>query len=180
MLQLNLLPPTLKHDLSAQESNRHWRSSFIILLVFCLVGISGLLTTKIYLQRHADAVHAELLELQRRQAEDASTDITATTNTLNTTIKQLRTAVPALQYWDRDLLTVLHALPAGVRLTEVQVSAGHVFRVTGTADTRQTFLALDTALKNPATFSKVTTTSSASKRQDVPFDYTGTITTPLP
>ncbi len=147
----------------------------IILLVFAVVGVGGLQVVSFMLQQHADTIHEHLLSLQQQQAQNSSTDISATTSTLNDTIKTLRSTLGTPQSWSANAAVVLRALPTGTTLSQLTIGPGRAFHVVGIADTRQTFLSLDSALQNPDVFSNVRTSSTASKRQSVPFDYQGTI-----
>lgn len=178
MPNLNLIPPQQKADLRQSAVLRHWRrvlSTFMTASVLgVLFGIGGLWM----LNRHAQDISTDLRALEQKQKQNLATDLTATTTALNSTIKTVGDLLGQPQSWSRDTAVVLATVPSGVTVTSVTMQLNHRFRLIGTADTRATFLELDQAMKTSTLLTQVTTTSTASKRLAVPFDYSGTVLPP--
>ncbi|MEK7537874.1 MAG: hypothetical protein AAB619_02800 [Patescibacteria group bacterium] len=175
MLSLNLIPPQQKTDIQTTAMLRHWRRGLVMLAVLTVVGTGGVITAWQLLAGHARQVQGELTALQQRQSTRGETDITATTGTLNTTIKILSTTLGRPQSWSRNAAMVLAALPSGTTVSDLMIQAGGRFRLVGVADSRQTFVALEQTLKTHPQLQQVTTSSTASKRTAVPFDFTGLV-----
>lgn len=147
----------------------------VVLTILSLAGTAVGVVTWRMMQAHATSVTDTLAQLQRKQTSDNGTDITTTTGTLNTTIKSMTTALGTPQSWSALTQTVFTILPAGVTLTKFTLAPNGAFTLSGTADSRQTFVSLDQTLKQDPRLKNVSTTSTASKRTDVPFDFTGIV-----
>jgi Tfp pilus assembly protein PilN len=175
MSTLNLVPPEIQRETQAENRQRLWWHIIITLFIFAFLADGVLTATWLMLDRHATTITTELRQLQDEQRQNTATDITATTNELNATIKTVSTLLPTSPAWGSNIATVLKLLPTGISLTEVSVDATGAVHLVGTCDTRQTFINLDAALRNAKTLTNITTKSKASKRTDVPFDYTATL-----
>lgn len=175
MLALNLVPPKIKSEQRSSASLHQWLSIMVILTVFSLLGTAAGVVIWQLMERHAKTVHTELTQLQQKQSAANGTDITTTTSALNTTIKTVSTALGTPQSWATLSQTVFATLPSGVTLTKFSLAPNGAFTISGTADSRQTFVNLDQSLKKDSRLRNVATTSTASKRTDVPFDFTGIV-----
>jgi hypothetical protein len=180
MMTLNLIPPDVKRDFASAERLRRWMGACTILTILLSLTAVGITGGWFLLQRHAQDVAAELTATQQRQQLSNDKDITGTTTTLNSTIKQLSAAVGTPRSWGRDISTILQGFPTDIVLSDITVQSNGQFRLVGIANSRQAFLQLDDVLKKNPRLTSVATTSTASKRTAVPFDYTGTVTPPTP
>ncbi len=175
MLNLNLLPPRNKQALQQASVSRQWMHGIIVLLLMTCIGTGVVIGTWSILKRHAQHVHATLETLRQQQAQSTGTDIAKTTSELNSTIKTLDATLGTPRSWAADTALLLATLPTGVTLSSTTMQANGSFHLIGIAQSRQVFETLDQALKSSPHLSKVNTTSTASKRTAVPFDYTGQI-----
>ncbi len=178
MIILNLIPPEQKHDLESSWLYRHWFSASVLLAIFAILSTATFSTTWYVLARHAKEVNHTLTTIQQQQAKNSSTDITATTTQLNRTIVALNTTLATPRPWSINTTTIISLLPSGVTLSLLSIQNNGAFHLVGIADSRQTFLTLDQALKGSTKLAQITTTSTASKRTAVPFDYSGQILPP--
>ncbi len=173
MITLNLIPPTMKRDLGSSQLLHHVLNSVTILAVIILIGTGGMIGGWVMLSRHASTVKAELQQLQQRQGKSDGQDITTITSRLNSTIKTLDSTLGWPRSWGSDLATILTGLPSTISISNLTVQSNGQFHLMGVADSRQSFVQLQTALKANAGLSGVTTSSTASKRTAVPFDFSG-------
>lgn len=180
MYTLNLLPPKIQQQSAITETRQRWTRASVVLCLFIVGSFVVAGSAWFMLSRHAQSLQQQLEATRLAQSKNSATDITATTTQLNTTIKTFAAAIDVPQQWSRNAVTVLQLLPKGTSLSEFSLDAANVFHLVGTADTRQTFLNLDAALKKSPVVTNISTTSTASKRTDVPFDYTGTLTAATP
>ena len=178
MLNLNLVPPQLKAEHQSASSRHRWLVALNILAVLIIIGTAGSATAWQLLKRHGRNVHDELLQAQKQQGVGTGTDITTITSQLNATIQTMGTALGAPQAWSELAGLVIHNLPAGATIAEFSLTPNGAWRITGITDSRQTFVSLEQSLKNNPRLSKVTTTSTASKRTAVPFDFSGIVSAP--
>lgn len=175
MLSLNIIPPAVKTELRTAAALVRWLKVAMILLLLVSLGSAAAVAAWRMLDQHAAATHRDLVAQRQRLSLDAKNDITATTVTLNATIKSLSAALGQAKSWSSLSATVLTGVPTGLTITDLTLQASNQFRFKGTAATRETFVLLDQALKTNPGLTKVTTTLAASKRTAVPFDYTGQI-----
>lgn len=176
MITLNIIPSSLKDTLRSSARLSRWLTVVLMLLIIVVLGTGAATVAWSMLDRHAIDVHQQLVEKQQRLSTDTKGDISGTTNTLNSTIKQLSTALGEPQSWSHGVAAVLTGLPAGITISQLSLLPKGQFHLQGIATTRETFVALDTALKSNPQLEKVTTSSAPSKRTAVPFDYSGTVT----
>lgn len=177
MLLLNIIPPAIKNDYRSTEQLDHWRNVAISALVTILIGTAGAVGAWVMMDRHATTVATELRQLQQTQSTANGKDITATTGQLNTTIKLLTATLGTPRSWSSNTATIITGLPKAISISSLTIEASGQFHLIGTADTRQSFVQLEEALKSNTQLSKIATTSTASKRTDVPFDFSGTVVT---
>jgi len=174
---LNLIPPAVKQEYHSSEQFNHWRNVATVAVVTVLIGTAGAIATWMMMERHSTAVAATLQKIQQTQATTNGQDITATTGQLNTTIKTLTTTLGTPRSWSSDTANILIGLPSTISIQSLTVQANGQFNLVGLADTRQSFVQLEGALKANPKLSKIATTSTASKRTSVPFDFSGTLVT---
>lgn len=175
MTNLNLIPPERKTENSRVIKLSRWFRIVITLMVLLLVGAGVTVAGWVMLQRHAREVKDQLTALERLAKQNSDTDITGTTNSLNTTMALVAGVLGEPSSWSYETSVVISALPTGVTVTNLTLQPRHRFRLTGIADTRSSFLELDNALKTDKHLTQVTTPSTPSKRLAVPFDYSGTV-----
>ncbi len=175
MLALNLIPPQLKSDLHAADVIQRWMWAIGLLAGLLTLGTVGLLSADRMLASHADRIHTDLIALQQRQIQNAGSDITSTTSNLNSTIKTLTATLGQPDHWAQQTTLVLAALPSGVTVNSLDLTPTGKFHLIGEADTRQTFLTLQQSLTTNHDLGQVKTSSTASKRSAVPFDFTGQV-----
>jgi Tfp pilus assembly protein PilN len=174
MLALNLIPPQLKAEHQTIVVWRRWFSALRVLLILVIIGTAGSVAVWRLLVRHEQVIRDDFNRLQQ-QGIGAGTDITTTTSKLNTTIQTISATLGTPQSWTELTRTVLDGLPSGATVSTFVLNPGGVFQINGLADSRQTFINLEQALKNNPRLKNITTTSSASKRTAVPFDFSGTV-----
>lgn len=148
------------------------------LLVAVLIGTIGIVGLWFMLNRHADQTQTELQKLQQQQASSDGKDITSTTNRLNATINTLTTTLGTPRAWSTDTITVMTGLPSTISISSLTIFPDGKFQLIGTAESRQTFVQLETTLKSNPKLTAVATVSTASRRTSVPFDFTGSILAP--
>lgn len=175
MLALNLIPPQLKDERQAVAVLKRWLSALRVLLFIVIFGTVGSIAAWQFLVRHDAAIQSDFDRLQQQQGVGTGTDITATTGKLNTTIQTISTTLGTPQSWPELTRTVLDILPDGVTITTFTLNPSGTFQITGSAESRQSFINLEQLLKNSPRLKNVTTTSSASKRTAVPFDFSGIV-----
>lgn len=174
MLALNLIPPQLKADHQTIILWRRWFSALRVLLILVIIGTAGSATIWQLLVRHELTIREDFNRLQQ-QGIGAGTDITTTTSKLNATIQTVSATLGTPQSWTELTEAVLDSLPGGVTVSNFILNPGGTFQISGLADSRQIFINLEQSLKNNPRLKNVTTTSSASKRTAVPFDFSGTV-----
>ncbi|MBI5466654.1 MAG: hypothetical protein HY975_00350, partial [Candidatus Kerfeldbacteria bacterium] len=87
----------------------------------------------------------------------------------------LQTSLGTSRQWSTVLSNLLALLPADVTVSSLDVLNNGKVTLTGVAATRQSFLALDEAMKKSPLLTGVTTASQPSKRTDLPFSYTAVL-----
>lgn len=178
MITLNLIPPAIKHDYQTKEQLRHWLRALAVITLTVAVATAGAVGLWVMLGQHAQTVKKDLAAYEQQRTASSGKDITSTTSQLNTTIKVLTSALGEPQAWSSQATTVLNGLPTAIVITSLNIQRNGQFHLIGVADSRQSFVQLETTLKANTSLSNVATTSTASKRTAVPFDFTGTIVPP--
>lgn len=177
MYSLNLLPPKVQQESAKTDMIRYWVRAATLVFVSALISSGILAAAWIMLSRHAQSLQSQLSATQADQRKNSATDITTTTTKLITTMKTIGATLGTPNIWSANELIVLQLVPKGALITEFTLEATGSFHITGIADTRQTFITFDTAIKGSPLLTGVTTTLSASRRTDVPFNYSGTLVT---
>lgn len=175
MITLNLLPAADKATVLRQAVLRRWRSAVAIFFVVTIVAGLGLEAERFLLRQHQRDVSLRLGQLQAEAARSTSADITETTQRLNRTVTALNGVSAHPRSWARDVSAVLAALPNTVTLSRVSLAADGVLTLEGVTTTRATFLSLQQLLTSSPLLTSVSTNSTASKRDNVPFLYTAVV-----
>lgn len=173
MITLNLLPPAVKRNYESAEQLHHWLRALIVVALTVFVGTAGVVGLWVMLDRHASTVRTELQEVHDRQATSSGQDIETITQQLNTTIKLLTTTLGTPRSWTSDTADILSGLPTTISISSVEIKNNGQFHLVGVADSRQSFVQLEGVLKTNTKLSNIFTTTTASKRVAVPFDFTG-------
>ena len=155
-------------------------SAVMVLAVMVVIGTGSLAAFYFMLNAHSAEVKEQLAHVRLSQTTTKGKDISATTSQLNTTIISLAIALGTPRSWASDTAVIEAGLPSAVTITSLTINVNGSFRLVGTADSRQSFVQLQEALTKNAKLKDVTTKSTASKRVDVPFDFTGTLLTTAP
>lgn len=172
---LNLLPSEYKIELTKKRLWREWRRAAVLVAIVTVMATAGLAVGQYRLQQSADRLQGEIDALQRQKADAPSEDITTVTTTLNTTIVGLTQAMANPRSWASDLSRIASLIPAGITIQSMAVTGSGSVQLEGTAATRQSFISLDDALQTSPFLQQVTTTSTPSKRDNLPFVYTALI-----
>lgn len=152
-----------------------WQRAATAAALATVVIAAAAVSESVVLRQRANRVHQQLETLQAGIRKDAVSDITSRTNALNDAVKALQLVLGASRSWSNDVAAVAAILPPGVTLSSLDLSAAGQLRLEGVAATRQSFLALDKALKNSQRLSQVTTTSLPAKRTNLPFAYSAAL-----
>ncbi|MBI5467314.1 MAG: hypothetical protein HY975_03855, partial [Candidatus Kerfeldbacteria bacterium] len=86
MIYINLLPPSDKQLISTERMFMRWQRALLWTMVATLIITGGLAAGRWMLDRENQTVHQRLADVQQRQSQDSSSDITTLTGKLNTTI----------------------------------------------------------------------------------------------
>lgn len=176
MLTLNLLPPARKQQLKYLELGRRFRAIAILMTVTVLILIGLAEITNLHLQQEQAQVATDLATARIRSAKSEAGDISQTTLRLNQTIRAVADVLPVAPQWAVMTRRLLSVLPDSIFVSNLEIDAPGNFVIEGLADTRMSFTSLNQALKSAPELSNVTTTSTAAKRESIPFRYTGLIT----
>ena len=176
MLGLNLIPPEQKNQIKQAHRLHHWLNAVLILTVICLLGdgLGGLSLT--ILKRHQAQIHQQLVEQNAAAAKQNREDITTATNKFNQTVSAQTTLLGPVRNWSKDATDILGLFTNDVTVNNLTIQADGHWQIDGLAATRQSFLTLDQLLKKSPLLREVSTTATASKRTDIPFNYTGRLT----
>jgi Tfp pilus assembly protein PilN len=145
--------------------------------VICLLGVQAEIIT---FEQRSQRLSAELTQLQTSARNNSAKDVTQKTTAVNATVNILATALGTPRAWAKDGSSVLSILPANVTVQKLTLQDNGQIQLTGLAKTRAVFLALQEALTSSPILQNVTTSSTASKKDDVPFDYQAALKAPAP
>ncbi len=170
MIELNLLPIEQKQRADVRRQLERWQPAMVAVMagtVACsLVGVFvGLL-----LNIHDSSLKSQL-DSNHSSSNQKAVEITGQIQSLNFTISSLSAPLAMTRSWSHDLVRVINEIPDAITLTKLHVTSTGEVQLEGVAQNRLAFLSLQTALTNSQVLSHVTTTSTASKRENVPFIY---------
>lgn len=175
MFRLNLLPTDRKRAWALAQRLQQWRGAMIIVVLVCIFANAGMY---LFDRVQADATSVSVTDLATWQALNAkreSGQVTRTTQQLNTTIIGLKSLFAPLSTHLGSVSFFLAALPDDIQLTNCIIKSDGSFTLTGIAATRASFLALRTALDDTKLVNHLATSSTASLREKLPFEYTGSL-----
>jgi Tfp pilus assembly protein PilN len=130
------------------------------------------------MQRHSDALTIDARHAREQAAATPSADVTKLTQQVNNQIAILKKTLGTGRPVRTPAVTILNAMPKGVAITKLSFESTGIVRIEGVADTRSTFLQLQDVMKTLTVLKNATTTSTASKREQLPFIYTAKLATP--
>lgn len=177
---LNLLPPNYKQEQSRNELWHSWQRAVVLLAVVSLLSVGAAFAEHMWLQHRADLLSGTISQLQAQSTASQKENITTVTTTLNGTIKSLGQLVEPTRAWSHDLSAVMAIIPSDNNLQSLTLSAGGNLTLIGVARTRASFIALDEALKASPLLKNVKTTSTPSKRDNLPFTYSAVLIASTP
>lgn len=180
MKALNLLPPERRALIRRVKELSRWQAAAWSLTVFSIIGAGGLVVLDRFMQNEVSTVSTEFH--QRLAATDQTELGTIRRNIeeFNQTSALLHQSLPGTTGWAVDLVELLNTLPTGITLQSTILRADGSLTLTGTAAARADFLALDEKLKGSPWLKNVATTSTPSKREDLPFVYTAILSVTRP
>jgi len=172
---LNLLPPHEKETVALENTRHVWVSIFTAGIIVLILFIAGtwLLTRQLNLR--VEKLAREELTLQQQATGSSTIDLTRDTTKVNTQIELLKTVLGTDRDWSSLVRGILDELPPEVQLTSLKIAMGGGVTLTGTADTRASFLALQSALSKSSLLSNARTSDTPSKREALPFTYTASL-----
>lgn len=170
MIRLNLLPAERKHQAALWLELDHWQPTMLSLMVGSIVILLVSIFVGLLLGIHDTSLQAQL-KSKTTTGDQKVTLVTSQIEGLNTTIDSVARQTTTPRSWAKDVATVLNILPDNVTVTTFSLSAAGEIQLEGVAATRLAFLALQSTLTSSSVFKSVSTTSSASKRENVPFVY---------
>jgi Tfp pilus assembly protein PilN len=168
---LNLLPPDQKRLVSEVHVVTHWRGGLLLIAIFSLMMVGGLVWTNADMQNRAQQLDEQLHHQQSVLQKSGTTDITAATVRLNIEIGLLSQALVSNRKWSDTAQDLISLATDKVRITKVVINARRQVTIEGVAETRVSFISFGTALQQAKSLSNVTTTSTASLRENLPFIY---------
>lgn len=171
MITLNLLPADRKHRAEVSAEEARWLPAMLTVALVAVLLAGGSFFLGSLLTVRQESLDAQLQSLQTTGQRKLS-DIVNQTTKLNTSINLLSTKIGTVRSWSSDLASVINLLPADITVTALNLTSTGQLRLEGVAKTRLSFLSLQTALTNTPLLKNVTTKSTASKRENVPFVYT--------
>lgn len=171
MISLNLLPTDRKHRVAVAQEQARWIPAIVEVMLVAVFLTGGTFFLHSLLEIRAQNLNNQLLSLQT-SGQRKLADIVTQTTKLNTAIALLDGKVKTARSWSTDLGTIMKLLPPDVTVTSLSVSAAGQVHLEGIAKTRLSFLSLQEILTETSTLKNVTTKSTASKRDNVPFIYT--------
>ncbi len=174
MMSFNLLPPDRKLAMARSAEFGRWQPAMIGIAAFSL-GLLGLtFFANAMLVQHERTVQASLASSQTSGRREIG-DITAQTSQLNQTISDLTIGLPQARSWSADLTKIITLLPDDISITNIKMTNDGHLTLEGLAKTRLAFLSLQTILTSTPILKNVNTSSTASRRDNVPFSYTATL-----
>lgn len=173
MTSLNLLPPERKIDLGTRQEARRWRQAVVFVVLGCVMSIVGVVIMEMALTQQLATSEKSLQTWKDLSAKRESGQVQAVTTHLNQSIAGLQALFSPLSLHRTALGSLLSTIPKEVTLTSATFAPDGSFTLAGVAATRASFLALRTALEQSPAISAPTTTSTASQRENLPFEYTG-------
>jgi len=175
---LNLLPPTLQAQRRAEARfsaiNRLLRIPTIGIVLTIILTQSALFL----MQQHYQSLRKDEMRAREEAAATPSADVTKLTQRVNNQISVLRKSLGTTRNFHNPVVTLLNSFPAGITITKITIEPAGTVRIEGVADTRSSFLLLQDVMKSSSVVKNATTTSTASKREQLPFIYTGKLAVP--
>lgn len=174
MMLLTLLPDNRRGAMAATMLRQSWRRALSMLGLVSVIAVGTLGGLNVMLERRAQSLQSTLASMEAADARSQAGNLTKTTNQLNSTIKVFSDIMVNYQPWSSNLGRLITALPTGISVTALKVDATGHFTLEGMASTRTSFLNLQQALTAADWLQNIATTSTASRRDNLPFIYTGT------
>lgn len=174
MINLNLLPAQLKKAAHQSLEFSRWQPAMLMITFSSIIIFMATFFIHSLLSVHGQSIKAQFTASQTTSTKRTG-DITAQTSQLNTTTASLATGLTKPRSWANDLGKIIAILPADVTLTSINLTSDGHIKIDGTAKTRLAFLSLQTTLTSSPLLKNVTTTSTASKRDNVPFSYSAVL-----
>ena len=178
MLRLNLLPLERKRAWELTQQFQRWRGALVVAGLACLLANAALYALDQYQNDQVAASATDLADWTKLNAKRESGQVTKTTTELNATVSGLQSIFSPISAAPGIVASFFNSLPSEITVTEAKFSSDGAFTFSGTATTRAAFLALRASLEANPAISNVTTDSTASVREKVPFLYTGQLVLP--
>lgn len=170
MISLNLLPAEQKHDVALSREEARWQPAIMIVAIVSIVMVIAVYFGQAVLSLRLQTLDSQLQSLQTA-GQQKLTDVIDQTTKLNADISLVDAKLGTVRSWSKDMAAILQLLPPDIAVTSLVVDTQGQVRLEGVAATRLSFLSLQTALTSSSILKNVSTTSTASKRDNVPFIY---------
>ena len=175
---LNLLPPSLQAQRRTESRFETINRLLRIPTIGMIITILFAQTVLFVMQRHYQSLKRDEVRARELAAATPSADVTKLTQRVNNQISVLRKTLGSTRNYHTPIVGLLNSLPAGITITKVTFEPAGTVRIEGIADTRSSFLLLQDVMKSSTVVKNATTSSTASKREQLPFVYTGKLVQP--
>ncbi len=179
MIELNLTSPEQRLRLKHELAYSRLLLTVAVVGLLLIVVVIGLFSLHTLLANHSLSLDGEIAnaELQLARSTDAETNDRV--NAINRTLTGIADVQDEYTKWTPIILDLAHAVPDGITLTSLTLSETGV-ELFGSAAHRDDLLTFKDQLIASGRFAPFTIPlSSLVKREDVPFQITTTITTPV-
>ncbi len=173
MYSLNLLPDERKRAIVLGRRLRQWRGATIVAIIGSCFSILSVVALQWTLNEQVKTSATTLASWQALSAKRESGQIKEVTSRLNLTLSELQGLFVPLSSAPTSPAELFAILPDEISLTTFTAQPDGRFQFSGLAATRSSFLALRTALESSTLITSVTTDSTASQRENLPFEYSG-------
>lgn len=170
---LNLLPPPLQAQRRAEGRMAMINRLLRIPTIGALVILFATQGVVMIMQQHYHALQRDEVRAREEAAATPSADVTKLTQRVNNQIALLRKTLSTTRNLHAPIVSLLNSFPSGVSITKITFEPNGNVKIEGIADTRSTFLTLQEVMKSSTVIKNATTASTASKREQLPFIYTG-------
>lgn len=174
MIALNLLPPQIRRAQARAIIFEAWKRAMVVLAIGCILINAGLFAMAHMLQVRQQRVESDFTKLSQQVDNSDLGTIRRNITTLDDTLRSVSQIIPTDRNWAGEMSKLVQSLPAGVLVTQLDWTPAGSITLHGIAKLRSDFVDLDAALKANPNLTNVQTSSQASRRDTLPFEYTAT------
>ena len=172
MISLNLLPPRRLRHLATAVVLSRWRATAWLVTGSALLAVISLQAVSFWLNDRNDTLLTEVQTFDQQFDRSEAGAIRRQIKSLNAAADIFDQAMPMGRSWSADLGLLINSLPSNAALTELTLTANGEVRLAGISKIRADFLAFDEAIKKNGVLTNVQTTSTANRRENLPYQYT--------